>query len=310
MLDLTEQLERYAAALGDAVPERPVVGHGRRRRLAAIAAAVLGVIGVAGGLVLNTGSDDVSVGSDGAAGGWSEQTDSDSPDGEEGARHAGPTADALTEVLAVALPTYEVELATDEDPAERVVTQVTVRSGGTLVSVVVLDAAERSAFVERATPGDSPPVTLASGALVIRDESITTQLLFPLSETHMLNFASQAYGPDEGRPLSLEQLDAVAAQVSEALGADSTSASPEPRPQTSASVRVELWHCGVRPVEFDGRSWLASTEIDRSTAPLDFGGTGTMRLVDESTAVYTDAESGQVIEFSPLVGEYQPPPCR
>lgn len=91
----------------------------------------------------------------------------------------------------------------------------------------------------------------------------------------------------------------------ESHGPSEASPSPAARP-----VDVDLWHCGVRPVDFDGRPWLATTEIDGTTAPLDFGGSGTMRLVRRDQAVYTDDPSGAVIEFAPLTGEYEPPPCR
>jgi hypothetical protein len=63
-------------------------------------------------------------------------------------------------------------------------------------------------------------------------------------------------------------------------------------------------------VEFLGRDWVADEpSTDATNAPLDFGGIGEMRQETEASAVYKDDASGKVIRFSPLVGEYDPPPC-
>lgn len=101
----------------------------------------------------------------------------------------------------------------------------------------------------------------------------------------------------------------MAAACAQGDGSEQVPPTTLPTSADGTVVRVELWHCGVRPVDFVGRRWLATSEIDGTTAPGDFGGTGTMQLLSESEAVYVDAASGASIEFAPLEGEYDPPPC-
>jgi hypothetical protein len=97
-------------------------------------------------------------------------------------------------------------------------------------------------------------------------------------------------------------------------GGDGEASGSTPVPSTSTTtsvveqVTVELWHCGVRPVTFAQRSWL-SDDTDGTNGPMTWSGTGRMTLVSSDQAVYTDNGSGKVLEFEPLVGPYDPPPC-
>ncbi len=64
---------------------------------------------------------------------------------------------------------------------------------------------------------------------------------------------------------------------------------------------VTLYHCGVNPTKFDGRTWAVPEEqvpFDELDAPASFVGRGTMAKVQDDKALYED-ESGIEIVFRP-----------
>jgi hypothetical protein len=70
------------------------------------------------------------------------------------------------------------------------------------------------------------------------------------------------------------------------------------RPNTHV---VTLYHCGVNPTKFDGRTWVVPEEqvpFDELDAPASFVGRGTMVKVQDDKALYVD-ESGIEIIFRP-----------
>ena len=85
-------------------------------------------------------------------------------------------------------------------------------------------------------------------------------------------------------------------------------AAPTPGRGARTQLDLELWHCGIRPVTFDGTTWVTASTLDGTNAPPGFG-SGTMERTATDAATFTDGASGEIILFSPLIGEYAPPPC-
>ncbi len=92
----------------------------------------------------------------------------------------------------------------------------------------------------------------------------------------------------------------------------------EAAPETSHEAgdddhEIQLYHCGVYPTDFDGARWVAvdsdQRHLDRTTAPEDWSGTGVMVRMSDDRAVYVDNGSGVRLEFRPLTGKWDPPPC-
>lgn len=75
------------------------------------------------------------------------------------------------------------------------------------------------------------------------------------------------------------------------------------------SAEVELYHCGVMPIAFDKRSWIADPPpFDATNAPEGFVGRG--RMITELgslSATYVD-ESGASFELE-AVEDWEQPPC-
>lgn len=93
-----------------------------------------------------------------------------------------------------------------------------------------------------------------------------------------------------------------------AMPAAAGTAAPTSAKGVLSQVELELWHCGIRPVAFDGMTWRAESTLDGTNAPPGFG-TGTMERTATDAATFTDGASGEIVTFAPLVGEYDPPPC-
>ncbi|HEX2057026.1 MAG TPA: hypothetical protein VHI71_01545 [Actinomycetota bacterium] len=74
-------------------------------------------------------------------------------------------------------------------------------------------------------------------------------------------------------------------------------------------AEVELYHCGVMPIAFDKRSWIADPPpFDETNAPEGFGGRGRMTYeLGSLSATYVD-ESGVSFEVR-AVEDWEPPPC-
>jgi hypothetical protein len=101
-------------------------------------------------------------------------------------------------------------------------------------------------------------------------------------------------------------LAACGSSTSATRASDAATSSTSAASETS----VELWHCGVRPVEFDGERWSADPPpFDATNAPEGFSGRGRIVRVDQDSAQFTDSGTGARIEFKPLKGAYEPPPC-
>ncbi len=75
------------------------------------------------------------------------------------------------------------------------------------------------------------------------------------------------------------------------------------------NVEVELYHCGIMPVAFDKRSWVADPPpFDATNAPETFEGRGKMMVeLGSLSATYVD-DSGISFEMR-TVEDWDPPPC-
>lgn len=117
----------------------------------------------------------------------------------------------------------------------------------------------------------------------------------------------------------LIQFEVAGGCVAEVARGDSGVCAVEHAFPTSYSIRgytlegtaeVELYHCGVSPVAFDKRSWIADPPpFDATNAPEDFVGRG--RMITELgslSATYVD-ESGVSFELE-AVEDWEQPPCR
>ena len=71
------------------------------------------------------------------------------------------------------------------------------------------------------------------------------------------------------------------------------------RTSYDADLHIELFHCGVTPPVFDGRTWRTSgPSFDATNAPSTFSGSGSMTLDDEDHATYRDRR-GAELRFVP-----------
>jgi hypothetical protein len=111
-------------------------------------------------------------------------------------------------------------------------------------------------------------------------------------------------GPGGGEPVPLPQpVDPAPPAIPE------TTIAPGPDP-AGAEVEIVLWHCGIEPVEVDGRRWVAEPPpFDETNAPPELAGRGTLAVAPGGgSATYTDA-SGITVEMVPVGEDWQPPPC-
>ena len=72
---------------------------------------------------------------------------------------------------------------------------------------------------------------------------------------------------------------------------------------------VTLWHCGIEPLDHDGRTWevpLGQQPFDATNAPEKFLGTGTVAPDGPGALLYTD-DSGIELRFEPEDTEPDPP---
>lgn len=70
---------------------------------------------------------------------------------------------------------------------------------------------------------------------------------------------------------------------------------------------ISLWHCGIDPTSFDGDRWyVPDPPFDETNKGASLE--GTMTRVSAEKAVF-EAESGERVEFMPLVGEWEKPLC-
>lgn len=76
----------------------------------------------------------------------------------------------------------------------------------------------------------------------------------------------------------------------------------------SSRSTVELWHCGISPLEFDGGLWEVpdgEEPFDGTNAPDSFAGEGTIERISDSELRYID-DSGVVLRFVPDDSTEQP----
>ena len=116
------------------------------------------------------------------------------------------------------------------------------------------------------------------------------------------------------RPKSMKNhhlaLSAVVALVVLATGCTDTTDSPTPRGReagtvavpATARVEVEMGHCFVEPVSFDGESW--NVPFDKQFGggglePKHWRGRGMMTRVNEDLARFED-EGGSTVVFRPV----------
>ena len=86
--------------------------------------------------------------------------------------------------------------------------------------------------------------------------------------------------------------------------ADAAAAEPPP-----GTAEVTLWHCGIEPIAYEGRTWEVPNDeepFDATNAPASFAGRGDVERVGPEELRYTD-ESGVVLRFVPDDGTE--PPC-
>ncbi|MEP6666357.1 MAG: hypothetical protein ABJA81_07925 [Nocardioidaceae bacterium] len=69
--------------------------------------------------------------------------------------------------------------------------------------------------------------------------------------------------------------------------------------ESGDTPQVTLYHCGVNPVTYDGRSWkVPHPKFDLTNFPDTFSGQGHFKLRGENTLVFTD-EKGAKLVFKP-----------
>jgi hypothetical protein len=110
----------------------------------------------------------------------------------------------------------------------------------------------------------------------------------------------------------LPALPAVAALVALATGCTATTGSEQPSPRGqeaagatepgSARLKVEMNHCFVEPVTFDGRQWNVPFKKQfgwGGMEPKHWQGAGVMVRVAENTARFND-DGGAAVVFKPV----------
>jgi hypothetical protein len=90
---------------------------------------------------------------------------------------------------------------------------------------------------------------------------------------------------------------------------ETTVAGAQPEPATR-EIDITLWHCGIEPLEVEGRRWVADPPpFDETTAPPELTRHGTLTVApDGGSATYTD-DSGITVDLVPVADDWQPPPC-
>lgn len=90
--------------------------------------------------------------------------------------------------------------------------------------------------------------------------------------------------------------------------ADQASPSAEPPNDNTASAHeITLWHCGIEPTSFDGERWyVPDPPFDETNKGQSLE--GMMTRVSDDEALF-EADSGERVEFVPLVGEWDKPLC-
>lgn len=89
------------------------------------------------------------------------------------------------------------------------------------------------------------------------------------------------------------------------LGQLADAAAAEPPPGTA---EVALWHCGIEPITYEGRTWEVpdgEEPFDGTNAPASFAGRGEVERVGPDELRYTD-ESGMELRFVPDDGVERP----
>lgn len=138
-------------------------------------------------------------------------------------------------------------------------------------------------FTARTNPDGMVEVKDSGGQTVVQEgqEFAATALTFPLADA-------------PGRMECLANPDGVVVVIQSELPALASWHQPH-------SHVVTLYHCGVNPTEFEGRTWAVPQSLvpfDATNAPDSFVGRGTVARVREEEALYVD-ESGVEIVFWP-----------
>jgi hypothetical protein len=94
----------------------------------------------------------------------------------------------------------------------------------------------------------------------------------------------------------------VVAACSEGDRDDADVATSTRNPKGPIPVEVTLYHCGIEPIWFEGRSWEVPEEtgpFDEMSAPEEFVGRGTVERNSRGESLRYVDESGIVLFFEP-----------